>query len=157
MSLTALQLAEYTIRRAVEKETPITNLKLQKTLYYIQGYSLRVFDSPAFDETISHWQYGPVVPIVYFTYSTNGAAPLCVNDATDVPALSKEQCNLYNKVIDKCLFLSARELVEKRIRKLHGKRLPTVKSFHMRKSKNSSAIQTRWSLVKKWITTRKNG
>lgn len=113
MSLTALQLAEYTIRWAAEKETPITNLKLQKTLYYIQGYSLRIFDSPAFDETISHWQYGPVVPIVYFTYSTNGAAPLCVNDATDVPALSKEQCNLYNKVIDKCLFLSARELVEK--------------------------------------------
>ena len=42
MSLTALQLAEYTIRRAAEKETPITNLKLQKTLYYIQGYSIRL-------------------------------------------------------------------------------------------------------------------
>ena len=40
MSLTALQLAEYTIRRAAEKETPITNLKLQKTLYC--EYSIRL-------------------------------------------------------------------------------------------------------------------
>lgn len=30
MSMTALQLAEYTIRRATEKDKTITNLKLQK-------------------------------------------------------------------------------------------------------------------------------
>ena len=88
MSMTALQLAEYTIRRATEKDKTITNLKLQKTLYYVQGYSLRALNRSAFDETICHWQYGPVVPIVYFAYSTNGANPLSVNDSTDVPSLT---------------------------------------------------------------------
>lgn len=113
MSMTALQLAEYTIRRATEKDKTITNLKLQKTLYYVQGYSLRALNRSAFDETICHWQYGPVVPIVYFAYSTNGANPLSVNDSTDVPSLTTEEQTLYNKVIDKCLALSARSLVSK--------------------------------------------
>lgn len=49
MSMTALQLAEYTIRRATEKDKTITNLKLQKTLYYVQGYSLRALNRSAFD------------------------------------------------------------------------------------------------------------
>lgn len=113
MSMTALQLAEYTIRRATESGVPITNLKLQKTLYYLQGYSLRALDAPAFDEAIRHWQYGPVVPMVYFAYSTNGADPLCVNDTIEVPKLTRQEANLYNKVIDKCLSLSARDLVSK--------------------------------------------
>lgn len=113
MSMTALQLAEYTIRRASDKGVPITNLKLQKTLYYVQGYSLRVMETPAFDETVCHWQYGPVVPIVYFAYSTNGADPLSVNEQIELPSLKRTEEALYNKVIDKCLELSAQELVSK--------------------------------------------
>ena len=96
MSMTALQLAEYTIRRATSSEVPITNLKLQKTLYYLQGYSLRALNDPAFNEAIRHWQYGPVVPTVYFAYSANGAEPLCVNDTIDVPALTKAESRLYD-------------------------------------------------------------
>ena len=49
MSMTALQLAEYTIRRATSSDVPITNLKLRKTLYYLQGYSLRALNDPAFN------------------------------------------------------------------------------------------------------------
>ena len=113
MSMTALQLAEYTIRRATDKGMSITNLKLQKTLYYVQGYSLRALDAPAFDEMVCHRQYGPVVPIVYFAYSTNGAEPLSVNDAVYLPTLTKAEQSLYDKVIDKCLGLSARDLVSK--------------------------------------------
>lgn len=113
MSMTALQLAEYTIRRATSSDVPITNLKLQKTLYYLQGYSLRALNDPAFNEAIRHWQYGPVVPTVYFAYSANGAEPLCVNDTIDVPALTKAESRLYDKVIDKCLSMSARDLVSK--------------------------------------------
>ena len=113
MSMTALQLAEYTIRRATSSEVPITNLKLQKTLYYLQGYSLRALNDPAFNEASRHWQYGPVVPTVYFAYSANGAEPLCVNDTIDVPALTKAESRLYDKVIDKCLSMSARDLVSK--------------------------------------------
>ena len=36
----------------------MTNLKLQKLLYYMQGFHLAVFDTPLFDEDIEAWQYG---------------------------------------------------------------------------------------------------
>ena len=39
----------------------ITNLKLQKLLYYVQSICLLVFGQKAFPEKIIAWSYGPVV------------------------------------------------------------------------------------------------
>ena len=47
----------------------LTNLKLQKLLYYEQGYHLAIFDTPLFDDNIEAWMYGPVVPNVYDSFS----------------------------------------------------------------------------------------
>lgn len=46
----------------------ISNMKLQKMLYYMQGYHLAYFNNPLFDEEIEAWMYGPVVPSVYDKY-----------------------------------------------------------------------------------------
>ncbi|HEY8364594.1 MAG TPA: type II TA system antitoxin MqsA family protein, partial [Haloplasmataceae bacterium] len=46
----------------------ITNLELQKFLYYIQALSLITFDKPAYKENILAWDYGPVVYEVYCKY-----------------------------------------------------------------------------------------
>lgn len=43
----------------------LTNLKLQKLLYYQQGFHLAVFGIPLFNEDVEAWMYGPVVPDVY--------------------------------------------------------------------------------------------
>lgn len=107
-----LQLAEYVIRRATSKEKTITNLKLQKTLYYLQGYSLRAFSKCAFPEDIRKWQYGPVAPTVYFAYSSYGAEALPTNPETVIPLITACQKDLFDKVIDKCLDHTARELVQ---------------------------------------------
>jgi uncharacterized phage-associated protein len=50
----------------------LTNLKLQKLLYYCQGYYLLMYGKPLFDEEIEAWKYGPVVPSVYFAYNQYG-------------------------------------------------------------------------------------
>ena len=47
----------------------MTNMKLQKMLYYQQGFHLAYFDTPLFDEDIEAWMYGPVVPSVYEMFS----------------------------------------------------------------------------------------
>jgi uncharacterized phage-associated protein len=52
----------------------ISNLKLQKLLYYMQGFYLAYFQESLFDEEIEAWQYGPVVPVVYEHYKDNGSA-----------------------------------------------------------------------------------
>lgn len=50
----------------------ITHLKLQKLLYYAQGISLGMFETPLFNENIVAWQHGPVVKEVYSIFSSFG-------------------------------------------------------------------------------------
>ncbi len=72
----ASDLAKYVIQKHKDAEIGITNLRLQKLLYYVQGYFLKKFDSPAFEEGIYRWAYGPVVVDVYYEYCSNGADDL---------------------------------------------------------------------------------
>ena len=46
----------------------ISNLKLQKLLYYAQGIYLAMYDEPLFNENIVAWQHGPVVVSIYEKY-----------------------------------------------------------------------------------------
>ncbi|MDR0811756.1 MAG: DUF4065 domain-containing protein [Paludibacter sp.] len=46
----------------------ISNMKLQKLLYYQQGFHLAYFGTPLFNENIEAWMYGPVVLSVYNHY-----------------------------------------------------------------------------------------
>ena len=54
----------------------ISNLKLQKLLYYAQGLYLAMHEMPLFPESIEAWTYGPVVPSVYHTFKNHGASPI---------------------------------------------------------------------------------
>jgi uncharacterized phage-associated protein len=55
----------------VERGDVITNLKLQKLLYYLQGYHLAFFNKRFFNSTIEAWTYGPVLPEVYHRFKEN--------------------------------------------------------------------------------------
>lgn len=57
-------------------ESVVTNLKLQKLLYYAQGYTLALLDRKLFDEEISCWNHGPVVESIYYQYKAHGRSPL---------------------------------------------------------------------------------
>ena len=56
----------------------ISNLKVQKLLYYAQGFHLAVYDAPVFPEAIKAWAHGPVVPQVYHLYKDYGYQPITV-------------------------------------------------------------------------------
>ncbi|TQR33794.1 hypothetical protein DMB92_02615 [Campylobacter sp. MIT 99-7217] len=43
----------------------ISNLKMQKLLYYAQGHFLALYDKPLFLEKIEAWKFGPVVKSIY--------------------------------------------------------------------------------------------
>lgn len=46
----------------------ITQLKLQKLIYFVQGISLALFDRPLFEEEIEAWKYGPVARALRSTF-----------------------------------------------------------------------------------------
>lgn len=50
----------------------ITDLRLQKLLYFAQGWHLARYGSPLFNAPIKAWKYGPVVPEVYQRYKEHG-------------------------------------------------------------------------------------
>ncbi len=68
----AQTIANYLIWRANSDEElgeNISNLKLQKLLYYAQGFHLAMNDgAPLFEDEILAWQHGPVVRDVWQHY-----------------------------------------------------------------------------------------
>jgi len=71
--LNAQNVANYFLAQLSEEcGDTISNLKLQKLLYYAQGFHLVLFDKPLFADQIRAWQHGPVVPSIYHTYSHCG-------------------------------------------------------------------------------------
>lgn len=55
-----------------ESENLITPLKLQKILYYAQGYHLAIYDRELFPEDFQAWAHGPVNEKIYNKYKDWG-------------------------------------------------------------------------------------
>lgn len=54
----------------------VTNLKLQKLLYFAQGLSYAIYNRPLFKEPIQAWTHGPVVSGIYKKYKEQCAKPI---------------------------------------------------------------------------------
>jgi uncharacterized phage-associated protein len=65
---TARRVAEYILFTAHERSIEMTNLKLQKLLYYCQAWYLAFLGKPLFGERIEAWIHGPVVPPVFGSF-----------------------------------------------------------------------------------------
>jgi uncharacterized phage-associated protein len=66
MSFEANKIADTIIALSRERSSgEITNLKLQKLLYYAQAWNLAFTGKPLFLESIEAWVHGPVVPLVF--------------------------------------------------------------------------------------------
>lgn len=72
----ALQIANYVVHVALTNGLKITNLHLQKILYYLQAVSLVYTGRLLFSGVIEKWPLGPVVPDVYHEYKEYGSQPI---------------------------------------------------------------------------------
>ncbi len=69
--------ANYILSYAREKGIEdMTNLKMQKLMYFSQGFALVRLEHPLFDSPIEAWTYGPVVPALYVKLKKYGTAPI---------------------------------------------------------------------------------
>lgn len=78
----------------------ITNLKLQKLLYYAQGYYLARKNDPLFKEDFIAWEHGPVIRKVYDEYKKNGAKGIEYNEDFNI-SIDKETEIILNEVYEK--------------------------------------------------------
>lgn len=110
---TANEIASYLLwlnaQEAPEDPDYLTNLKLQKLLYYIQGWHLAQTGQPAFAEEIQAWREGPVVPEVYQTFKNLGTRPI-VEAPTRRPHLTDDLRDMVEQVWEKYKAFSGYEL-----------------------------------------------
>ena len=109
---TASRIAKYIVKEALKRKMPVTNLKLQKLLYFVQGVHLFMHEKVAFPDEIIAWQYGPVVKDVYYEYSIYGANDIIPIDKNEKIILSMRLKKLVSFVLDDLLRYSDIALVK---------------------------------------------
>ena len=98
----ALEIAKYIIDKCTRENNPISDLQLQKILYYIQVNFLRQYNAPAFSDAIITNKYGPVVETVYDEYKIYGAMPICLLFDHSKPKFTSDEKKVVDWVIEKC-------------------------------------------------------
>jgi uncharacterized phage-associated protein len=68
----ATAVANWLINKNREDPSGLTHLKIQKLLYFYQGWHLAYFNAPLFEDPIEAWRHGPVVYSVYFALRDRG-------------------------------------------------------------------------------------
>lgn len=98
----AMDVARYILTKSNKDGQPISNLQLQKMLYYIQYEFLTNYGKPLFDDDFEAWKFGPVIPVVYYEYSHMGAFRIGA-DYKDydkiLSEMSKDEIDMLNDII----------------------------------------------------------
>ena len=100
MVMKANQISNYIISLAQNNpEENLTNMKLQKILYYLQGFHLALFNEVLFEEEIEAWKYGPVISKEYYTFKVYGNNSIIVPETNhSFDYLRDKQKKFINKV-----------------------------------------------------------
>lgn len=68
-----MDVARLIVNYSIEISRPVSNLKLQKLLYFVQVAFIYRYGYSCYEEPIVHWRHGPVVESVYQNYKAYGA------------------------------------------------------------------------------------
>ena len=82
----------------LEKQGPVTTMKLQKLVYFCQAWSLVWDEKPIFNERIEAWACGPVVPNLYEIH--RGEFKISDIPKGDSKNLTKIERDTINAVLD---------------------------------------------------------
>lgn len=97
--LSCYDAAKYFLAQASEEAGDlISNLKLQKLVYYAQGFHLALYDEPLFPEAIEAWTHGPVVPDLYRHYKKYGTGAIPCPEYIDFSIYDEKTKSLLDEV-----------------------------------------------------------
>lgn len=112
--LNAHDVARYIVALDAARDEPdVTNLKLQKLLYFAQGSYLAATGRRLFTDTIQAWDHGPVVPNEYHHYKSAGQQIIATVLGADAPAnvdVPEDAKNFLDQVWSKFAGMSASRL-----------------------------------------------
>lgn len=95
--------AKYILSKSRPEEGDgMTHLKLQKLVYYVQGFATVILNRALFDEDMEAWTHGPVVPALYAKYRgySNGIIENYDGIIGDADNLTSEEKELVDDVFN---------------------------------------------------------
>ncbi len=110
----AIDVAKYFLHKANEDGDLITNLKMQKLLYFAQAWYLVNFkDRILFDDEIEAWDWGPVIPSVYHYFKDYRHTAIDYNDKSGsiLKKVKGEEKEYLDEFYTKYINFSAHDLV----------------------------------------------
>ena len=109
----AFEVARYIIHHEAQQNRPVSNLRLQKLLYFVQAKF--VMDShgtsPCFYEKMEAWGFGPVVREVYYEYRYYGGAMIPPERNFSTTIAPRDQ-SMIDEILNDCAQFSTSALVD---------------------------------------------
>lgn len=100
-NLSCFDVANYFLSLADEDiGDSISNLKLQKLVYYAQGFSLALLGKLLFSEEIEAWAHGPAIPALYKKFKVHGADAIKKPEDLDFSKFDDDTKCLLNQVYE---------------------------------------------------------
>lgn len=129
MTYSARDIGRATVKLSIDSKCWVSNLKLQKLLYFSWLEYYRKTGEPLFNEEFQAWKYGPVVPSVYYDYWCNAANTLFVPKRTSEP-IDEETLDFLQTMLTKYNDTSVSAMVD-----LSHKSNPWKKNYEIRMKK----------------------
>lgn len=89
MPYSATLIAAVFVKKAIAEKKFITQMKLQKMVYFAHGYHLAKYGTPLVEENFQAWKFGPVIPEIYSNYKLYGSD--YINDTRYASFLKSEE------------------------------------------------------------------
>lgn len=100
--LNVADIAKFFICEAIaNKDCSMSNLKINKLLYYAQGMYLARYGVCLFENDIEAWEHGPVVYDVYKTYERYGFDNIPCEEQLDLSVYSDADIDFLFDVLDR--------------------------------------------------------
>jgi uncharacterized phage-associated protein len=106
MAYPASLIAYAFVKKGIDEGKFVTQMKLQKLVYFAHGYHLVKYGKPLLNERFEAWKYGPVVPEIYHDFKLYGSK--LITDTNDYepsfddnrPSLNEEAYDAINYTWD---------------------------------------------------------
>lgn len=83
-------IANFTLDYADKRGIVMTNLALQKLMYFAHGWFFSIYDEPLIKNKFEAWQYGPVQRVIYEQFKTCKDKPIRGIRATYINPMTGE-------------------------------------------------------------------
>ena len=104
----ALAVAKHIVTYCNNQKKPISNLKLQKLLYFVWVEYYQRTNSELFFDNMYAWPLGPVVPNVYAEFSPYSGLPI----NKSFPEECSQDAWIIDDIVDRYIDIPAAKLVE---------------------------------------------